>query len=1543
MKTQDPNRNHAIALIGMSGRFPNAENVEAFWRNLEHGVESLVEFSEAEMLEAGVPPVFFANPNFVKWGTPFEKADWFDAGFFGFNPREAEILDPQHRLFLECAWEALEDAGYGGDTRPESVGVYAGTSNNTYVINNVLTNMEVMEAAGIYQIMLASDKDFLATRVAYKLNLKGPCMAIQTACSTSLVAVQMACQALLAKQCDMALAGGVSLGFPEKSGYLYSEGMILSPDGRCRPFDAEGRGIRGGHGAGIVVLKRLDEALRDRDSIRAVILGAAVNNDGADKMGYSAPSVEGQSSVISAAIRMSGMNPESISFVEAHGTGTQVGDPIEIAGLERAFRAHTDKKQFCAIGAVKGNIGHLDAAAGVAGLIKTTLALEHKKIPATLNFNKPNLAIDFANGPFYVNDKLSDWESNGSPRRAGVSSFGIGGTNAHVVLEEAPEAGPSKVLWPSQLLLLSARSSIALDAMTDRMAKHFEADPAISLADACYTAQIGRKRFAHRRMLFCLNRDEAIEGLKGGGSRKSISAVEESDTRSVVFMFSGQGSQHPGMARGLYEMQPVFRNNIDFCAEFLAKDLGCDLRTVLFSQNADSQILNETRIAQPALFAVEYALAQMWMSWGVLPDAMIGHSIGEYVAACIAGVFSLEDALRIVAARGRIMQQMPAGSMLAVSLPLAEARNYLDDQISLAAVNSPSLCTLSGPQTAMASLKTKLESSGVSCRALHTSHAFHSSMLDGALDPFSKCMKDVKLSPPNRRFLSNLTGTWIKSEQATDPLYWVKHLRQPVYFAEGIRELAATPGRIFLEVGPGQALSTFARDCTRGMAGSQVLSSLPHPKDSQPDTSFVVNAVGKLWLAGVAINWEKFHKGETLHRVSLPSYFFERKRYCVKRITQGATPASTPDSTAKVVARREELSDWFYIPSWQRSVSPAVIAPSENYGPWLIFAEQAGQTGLGDEVCKVLAARGERFTIVRQGQMFAGNENGELTIRPGRAEDYGRLLNELQSRGFAPRSILHLWSLPGGMHGETQSGRTAFDSLVFLAQAFGDSRLQASIDWVVVTSGLHAVTGLENLDPLQALVLGPMKVIPREYSNITCRAIDVFPVLESQAGQRGAQQELIENILLEPGMPRAWRPVAYRDSYRWEQTFEPVRLPARTKTAIHEKGLYLITGGMGGIGLTFAAYLAEQGHARLALISRSAIPERSEWQRWIKEHDEDDATSRKIRSVEKLESLGAEVLPLTANVSDREEMLRALDAIHARFGPINGVIHAAGIPGGGLVQLKNPGATENVLSPKVAGTLVLESLLNVASLDFFVLCSSVDAISPLMGAVDYCAANAFLDAYAAAQNAKGNRGVVSINWDTWQEVGMAENVQVPRELKEQRRAFLASAIRPTEGVESFRRVLAARLPQVAVITRDLPRLITEVANWSNSASDIPGFDESMPQQVGESGHSRPDLPNAFIAPETDIQKRLAEIWMELLGIEQIGIDDNFFEMGGHSLLATGVLSRIRNAFGVSIPLRTIFETPTIRQLSSHLETLLWVVSGKSSAIDASEEREEIEI
>ena len=737
-----------VAIIGIAGRFPWAGNLEAFWRNLADGVEALTTFSEAEILASGVPPNLLQDPNYVRKGSILDNPEWFDARFFGYSPREAEILDPQQRVFLECAWEAMEDAGYAGDAADRRVGVYAGVGMNTYLVNNLLANTAALESVSPYQIMLANDKDFLATRVSYELNLKGPSLTVQTACSTSLVAVQLACESLLNGQCDVALAGGVAILFPPKSGYLYTEGMILSDDGHCRPFDADARGTRGGSGAGIVVLKRLGDALRDGDSIRAIIRGAAVNNDGSDKLGYTAPSIDGQAAAIEAAQAMAGVHPEDISYIETHGTGTVLGDPIEIAALERVFNARTKKTGFCAIGSLKSNIGHLDAAAGVAGLIKTTLALQHRAIPPSLNYSRPNPHIDFANSPFFVNDRLREWDSPGGARIAGVSSFGIGGTNAHAIVEEAPAGEPARAARPQHLIVLSAKSGSALGQAATRLAEHLRAHPEVELADVCYTLQVGRRRFPHRRFHVCEHREQAIELLTAAAPSYSA-AVQESLSRPVAFLFPGQGSQHPGMASDLYRQEPAFRSALDECAELLEPHIGCDLRRMVFGgDEGAAAALDQTRITQPALFAFEYALARMWMEWGITPDAMLGHSIGEYVAACLAGVFSLPDAASLVSARAALMQALPPGAMLALPLPAGEAARLASAGVSLAAVNTPSLCTVSGPEDVISALEGELRGRDIAARRIHVSHAFHSAMMDPILAEFTERVRQVRLSPP---------------------------------------------------------------------------------------------------------------------------------------------------------------------------------------------------------------------------------------------------------------------------------------------------------------------------------------------------------------------------------------------------------------------------------------------------------------------------------------------------------------------------------------------------------------------------------------------------------------------------------------------------------------------------------------------------------------------------------------------------------------------------------------------------------------------------
>jgi len=875
-----------VAIIGMSGRFPGAKDVEEFWRNVRDGIESISFFTDQELKTSGIDPVLLSNPDYVKARGVLEDPDLFDASFFGFTPREAETTDPQQRLFLECAWEALESAGYNPERYGGLIGVYAGVGPNAYFLNNLYPNRDLMEAMGDFQALIGNDKDYVTTRVSYKMNLRGPSVVVQTACSTSLVAVCQACQSLLSGECDIALAGASSICIPQKQGYLYQNGGITSPDGHCRAFDAKAQGTVLSSAVGIVVLKRLEEALADGDCIHAVIKGSAINNDGSFKAGYTAPSVDGQAKVIKAAHIMAETQPETITYIETHGTATPLGDPIEIAGLTQAFRTGTQMKGFCAIGSVKTNIGHTDTAAGVAGLIKSIFMLKNKRIPPSLHFEKPNPEIDLESSPFFVNTALREWRRGQTPLRAGVSSFGIGGTNAHVIVEEAPDVKPSSPSRPKQLILLSGKTSSALESITTNLVKYLTQHPDLNLADVAYTLQTGRKTLNHRRLVVCGDPQDAATTLEALDSTRVLTSFQEPMTRDIVFMFSGQGSQYVNMGLELYRTESGFQELIDQCSEILQPQLSLDLRNILYPEEKNGEeaakVLKQTFITQPALFTIEYALAKLWMSWGIIPNALIGHSIGEYVAACLSGVFSLEDALLLVAARGRLMQQMPTGSMLAVHLSEKDIQRFLGQNLSVAAVNAPTFCVVSGETEAVRRLENELEKSNVVSTLLHTSHAFHSNTMEPILDAFAEQVGRVRANPPQIPFVSNLTGKWITPEEAMSPRYWAKHLRQTVRFSDGVQELLKEPNRVLLEVGPGQTLSTLVRQHANGSKDRIVLSSVRHPKEERSDIAFILSTLGRLWLAGVKVDWSGFYRDERRHRLPLPTYPFERQRYWVE-------------------------------------------------------------------------------------------------------------------------------------------------------------------------------------------------------------------------------------------------------------------------------------------------------------------------------------------------------------------------------------------------------------------------------------------------------------------------------------------------------------------------------------------------------------------------------------------------------------------------------------------------------------------------------------
>jgi acyl transferase domain-containing protein len=1332
-----------VAIVGMAGRFPGAPDLERFWENLAGGVESIRHFTDEELLAAGESPASLREPGYVRVCPVLDDIDKFDASFFGFSPKEAAIADPQHRIFLEIAWEAFENAGYD-PARAGVVGVWAACGLNSYLMHHLVTNPELMETVGEWLLRhTANDMNFLATRVSYELDLRGPSMNVQTACSSTIVTVHLAAQSLVGRECDLALAGGSTLSLPQR-GYLYKEGEILSSDGHCRPFDARSKGTLFGSGAGAVVLKRLADARRDGDNVLAVVRGSAINNDGSQKVGYLAPSVEGQARAIAEALAVSGVDASTISYVEAHGTGTLIGDPIEVSGLSQAFRAHTDRRGFCGIGSVKSNIGHLGEAAGVGGIIKTVLALQRGQIPPSAGYEIPNPNIDFAASPFYVVDGLRDWPRGGGPRRAGVTALGAGGTNAHVILEEAPASAPSAPSRPWQLLPLSARSEAALDAATKRLAAHLAAHPELPLGDVAHTLQVGRRAFDHRRVAVCRDAQDAVAVLEGREPRRLFSQKKRRDGLEIVFTFPGAGAQHAGMGQDLYESEPVFRDAVDECLSH-ATELRSDLRPLLYpardaaAREAASGRLESVSLALTALFATEYALTRLLATWGVTPSAMIGHSLGEYVAACLAGVLSPRDAIRMVVKRGLLIETLPPGGMVVVPLPPDElARVAPDHGLSLAAVNAPSLCVASGPSEAVAALEARLVAQEIDARRLHVAMPAHSAMLDPILPEFERFCRTITFAAPKLPYISNLSGGWITAREATDPTYWVRHLRQTVRFADGLATIIAQKAdRVLLEVGPGRALTSLA-----SMQGARPAAALPtmlHPKEAKEGDSgvaFLLGTLGQLWLAGGELDFAAAHgRDARRRRVPLPSYPFERQTYWIDRVKKATTPAPAPGA----LKRKPDIADWFWLPTWAHT---ATLPPAAPEGVALVFAE--ARDGLG----AALAARLPSAVVVRAGAAFARAADGSYTIAPGHRADYEQLFAALRAEGKWPDEVVHLWSVsPEATRAEDalaaydRAFELGFASLLHVAQLLALEDRPARL--TIVSNGLHRIGAEAERDPLKALLLGPARVIGAELPAIASRSVDVsWPVAAEWQRRR-----VVEQLVAELGAPRATEPtaeqkvIAYRGADRLVQAFSrtPLPVPSTKARGFREGGVYVITGGLGGIGATLAEHLARSARAKLVLVGRTARPERAR----------------------ALEEAGAEVLVLQADVTDLGAMREVMKAARARFGAVTGVIHAAGVLEDELILIKTVESAARVIAPKVKGALVLDAVEResqregVEPLELFVLFSSVSSVLGLQGQVDYTAANAVLDALALERAGRTPEASVAIDWGAWRDVGMA--------------------------------------------------------------------------------------------------------------------------------------------------------------------------------------------
>ena len=1471
-----------IAIIGIAGRFPGAPNLEAFWTKLKNG---------EELISRETTPI---NSSLIKAKGFLEGYEYFDSNFFNYTPSEAQMMDPQIRVFHECVYEGLENAGYNPYAYEGRIGLFGGATPNPFYNINI-SNLPSEDWIEQWDQLTYIDKDFLCPRISYKLNLKGPSLNISTACSTSLVAVEKACNELLANHCEIAVAGGVSITLYDNEGYYYRTDMIMSSDGRCRAFDEESTGTVGGNGAGVVVLKKLEHAIRDGDFIHAVIKGAATNNDGSDKVGFTAPSVNGQSKVIKMALDRAGLESAHITYVEAHGSGTPLGDPIEIAALTKAF--NNEKKQYCAVGSVKTNIGHLDAAAGIAGLLKTILALKHKQIPPSLHFQNPNPNIDFENSPFYISKELTDWKRNGLPRRAGVSSFGIGGTNAHVILEEAPELYEQPPTRNFQILTFSAKSQTALEENIQRVMGYLKASEATEFADIAYTLNVGKPDFSHRKVIVSTNKEEAISLLQQAGRRKPKQLKD--GRRQVVFMFPGLGSQYVNMFKDLYEHESLFKSTVDACLHMFTEISGIDLKRILFpegSAESDSEALHKIKYAHPSLFILEYALVKLLNSWGIEANVMIGHSIGEYVAACIGGVFSLEDALKLVTKRSQLIQDSPRGSMLGISITEKELRPLLEDHsnLSIAALNSSELCVVSGSEEAIKSFQKVLTEKGYAHQAVKTSHASHSHMMDSILEEYEKTFEQVKINPPRKKFISNLTGELATYEEISDPRYWVRHLRETVRFSHGISNLLTSSNSIFIEIGPGNVLATFVRSNDQMTRSQRVINTGKHEHKRGNDLKFLLEALGKLWGNGVAPDWAAFYSSEKRKKVSLPTYAFEKIRYPV-------TPINPDRALGGIQASSKEFGDWFHAPSWEIT-EPIKTAFGSTKKCNLYFSSNEE---VDQELIKKFTDRGEKVIQIKKADLFFERSNSDFGVNPVEEADFLKLFTRI-AREESIR-LIFTWGLSknqGADHSFEQINEdleTYFYSLLNIAKALTE-HFKTKVEIVSITNqACHVLTGDEIL-PEKSTLLGALKVIEKEYNNIDCRNIDII-LPEKIAGT------LIDLLYKECTALPTERSIAYRFDTRFTESFRQVITPKETKKQIPFRAgqVYVITGGIGGIGISFVQRITRDVKGvHFVLLSRKTLPEKAHWKEWLLANEDSGSVIYPIvKELNGLQERGAIIHYYRVDIVNEVELKGVITEVEQKVGVIKGVIHAAGIADyAGIIINRAKEENEKVFSAKIYGTIILNKLLERNALDFFVLCSSISAALPVEGQVGYVAANMFLNAFSRYNTNKGIP-TISIAWNAWREVGMATKALRGSKVDN---ISEANSISPEEGYNILVSALTYNLPELIISKYDIAALLQRL-----EAGNELIIGENLPKDIESNGDAFTEVAS--------IEEKMLALWKRLLGLDHVAPEDDFFEIGGNSLKALTMIGRMHKAFHVEIKIKEFFNHSTLRSLSEYVYSI----------------------
>ncbi|HWL42384.1 MAG TPA: SDR family oxidoreductase [Ilumatobacter sp.] len=1317
-----------VAVVGMAGRFAGAPDVDELWRRVHAGDDCLTDLDPGELRRQGVPAAVIDDASYVLRTGPLDDVEGFDHRFFGIGARDAAVMDPQHRHFLEVAWEALESAAIVPERFDGAIGVFGGCGMDTYLLNNLITNPKLVEQIGWFLLRhTGNDKDFLTNNVAYRLDLRGPAVNVQTACSTSLVAVHLAVQSLLAFETDVALAGGATIEVPHRRGYTYHEGEILAPDGVCRAFDADSAGTVLTSGVAVVALRRLGDALADGDPVLAVIKGTAINNDGSRKVGFLAPSVDAHADVIREALTVAGLSARDLQLFEAHGTGTAVGDPIEVAAASAAFRSWTDDRGFCRITSTKPNIGHTDTAAGAASLIKVVQAMQHRTLPPLANHTAPSPLLDIDRTPFVVSGEAVPWPG-AAPRRAGVSSLGVGGTNAHVIVEEAPAEQPVEPPPPEQVLALSGMTPAAVDAAAVRLADHLDAHPDADLAAVAHTLVAGRRAMPHRRVVTATDAAAAARVLRSGDRFRSSNGAVPEGTARLGFMFPGGGSQYAGMAAGLDARFAEFHAVRGEAIALVRAAGGVDLAPLL-AAGGDPDALRPPTASLPAVFVTSVALARQWIAFGAQPDLLLGHSLGEYTAAHLAGVMSLEDAVRLVVVRSALMERASGtdAAMLVVPLAEAELAGMLPRDLSLAVVNGADECVVAGRRPAIEAFAAELAARDTPGSIIPLSAAAHSALLDPVLPEFAAVVGTVDLQPPRLPYLSNLTGTWVTAEQATDPQYWVDHLRGTVRFADCLRTALAGQQVVLSELGPGQTLSSLARRSDPSPVAA--IPTLRHADHDIADAAFTAHAFARQWAAGADVDLGAL-VDERRRRVRLPTYPFQHERcwiepgvtatYAAAATATAASEAGTAQADA--LQRINDVDQATWAVEWSPVAEP--VGGAATAGAWYVVADADDE--LARSLAAELAQRGAGSVVVAEQP-------------PAPTDDLAGVVLVAPTGRDAYHLAVARWFGDG-----TEAARR-------LGGGAGSARLAA-----VTRSAFPADGAAER--PADAMVLGLVTVAANEYPTLTTRLVDVEAGPISAAAGTSAAATIVDDILGDG--PQV---VAHRAGSRLAPVVEQVVAapPGAGLPTFRDGGTYVVTGGLGGVGHVLAMHLADAHRANVVLVASASVPEGEARSRWLATHSYDDPTSRRIRQLTDVEQFGTKVTVVVADLADPRSVRRALDEAEQQAGVIDGVIHAAGQLRDGLIELATPAEHQLVLGAKAHGALVLAAELERRQADLLLLISSTSTTLAAPGQASYVGANAVLDALAGR---RGGLRIATINFGLWSGVGIASELGRRRRL-----------------------------------------------------------------------------------------------------------------------------------------------------------------------------------